>query len=99
MGDGTVLELLADALTDYRTARRDASKVDAVTESSLVLGYKEAPESVLKNRAGKWLLTLLIECGLTPRSRHDVRARKGEDTDTPLRIRHAHLRDPNLRVS
>jgi phage terminase small subunit len=73
-GDVFSMEMLAEALVRWRRDVLAEALVGPVTESGAVPGFKESPESQALGRSTKTLLALLVQHGLTPRSRLDVRS-------------------------
>jgi phage terminase small subunit len=73
-GDVFSMEMLAEALVRWRRDVVAEADVGPVTESGAVPGFKESPESQALGRSTKILLSLLVQHGLTPRSRLDVRS-------------------------
>jgi P27 family predicted phage terminase small subunit len=83
-GDAIALEMLASALAGWRIALSAAAEAGPATESAGGASFKESPEALGLARTTKYLLTLLQEFGLTPRSRLDVRSSSeggGKGTD------------------
>ncbi len=83
-GDGIALEMLTKILVNWRENFSAAVDAGPTTESGHVPGFKESPESQALGRSTKALLTLLIEFGMTPRSRYDVRPGAGTPIAGPL---------------
>jgi phage terminase small subunit len=73
-GDVFALEMLTEALVRWRRDVKAEADAGPATESGAVPGFKESPESQALGRSTKTLLALLVEHGLTPRSRRDVRS-------------------------
>ncbi len=73
-GDAIALEMLASAVAGWRIALAAATEAGPATESAGGASFKESPEALGLARSTKYLLTLLQEFGLTPRSRLDVRS-------------------------
>jgi len=82
-GDGVFVEMLACTLVSWRASIRAEAEAGPTTESGSVLGFKESPEAAAAGRKTRALLTLLIEGGLTPRSRGDVWSGSGAAASQP----------------
>jgi phage terminase small subunit len=73
-GDAIALEMLAAAVAGWRIALAAAAEAGPATESAGGASFKESPENLALGRLTKYLLGLLQEFGLTPRSRRDVKS-------------------------
>jgi P27 family predicted phage terminase small subunit len=93
--DGMALALLCTTYASWRVAVAAETEAGATTQTAAG-GYKQSPESLAANQAGKMLVTWLREFGLTPASRHAVAPIVGiaDDLDEFLLGRPGPSRDP-----